>query len=58
MVLEVIIAILLFLAGALLYTFGILRVLLCYTSAIPLTIMFLLLQKHIVQSIAVSGIKQ
>lgn len=37
MVLEVIIAILLFLAGALLYTFGILRVLLCYTSAIPLT---------------------
>ena len=27
-------------------------------SAIPLTIMFLLLQKHIVQSIAVSGIKQ
>lgn len=37
MVLEVIIAILLFLAGALLYTFGILRALLCYTSAIPLT---------------------
>ena len=37
MVLEVIIAILLFLSGALLYTFGILRVLLCYTSAIPLT---------------------
>lgn len=37
MVLEVIIAILLFLAGALLYAFGILRVLLCYTSAIPLT---------------------
>lgn len=37
MVLEVIIAILLFLAGALLYTFGILRTLLCYTSAIPLT---------------------
>lgn len=37
MVLEIIIAILLFLAGALLYTFGILRVLLCYTSAIPLT---------------------
>ena len=37
MVLEVIIAILLFLAGALLYTFGILRVLLCYTSAITLT---------------------
>ena len=37
MVLEVIIAILLFLAGALLYTLGILRVLLCYTSAIPLT---------------------
>lgn len=27
-------------------------------SAIPLTILFLLLQKHIVQSIAVSGIKQ
>lgn len=27
-------------------------------SAIPLTIMFLLLQKHIVQSIAVSGMKQ
>lgn len=37
MVLEVIIAILLFLSGALLYTFGILRALLCYTSAIPLT---------------------
>ena len=27
-------------------------------SAIPLTILFLLLQKHIVASIAVSGIKQ
>lgn len=37
MILEIVIAILLFVAGALLYTFGILRVLLCYTSVIPLT---------------------
>lgn len=38
MILDVIIAVVLFLGGALLYTFGLLRVLLCFTSTIPLTV--------------------